>query len=186
MKYTEAKSIAEKWMRFLTPACERIEIAGSIRRGKAEVNDIDIVLKPLTMTEPDLFGQPTEINFFEELVTQVAHANGATFLLNGPKHKKLALPEGIKLELWIVRPPAEFGAILLIRTGPEDFSHWIVTPRRVGGGLPSYLREKEGALWRYDRKISTPEETDFFKAVGMTYIEPERRRAHWVGAERHG
>lgn len=181
MEYKEAKAIAEKWVQLLTPACERIEIAGSIRRSQAEIGDIDIVCKPHTMTEPDLFGQPIEVNFLEEFIYNAAREDHATFLLNGPKHKRLALPEGIKLELWIVRPPAEFGAIFLIRTGPEDFSHWIVTPRRIGGGLPSYLREKDGALWRYDRKIPTPEEVDFFKAIGMEYIAPERRQAHWVG-----
>jgi len=180
MEYSKVKPIVDKWITDLSPACERIEPAGSYRRGKAEPRDIEIVCKPHTMTEPDLFGQPTEVNFLEEFIYKVATSNGATFLKNGPKYKQLALAEGIHLDLFIVLPPAEWGVQFMIRTGPSDFSHWMVTPRQKGGGLPSYLRVKEGAIWRYDQKLITPEESDVFKVLGMEYIEPGERRARWM------
>lgn len=179
MVHNKAKSIAEKWVRYLTPACERIEIAGSIRRGRMEVGDIDLVCKPLMMTEPDLFGQPTEINFLEETVQKLIADENVALLMNGPKHKKLALPEGIKLELWIVLPPAQWGPIMMIRTGPADFSHWMVTAKRMGGALPSYLRQKDGAVWHGAKMIEIPEEEDYFKLCNMKYVEPQYRQAQW-------
>jgi DNA polymerase/3'-5' exonuclease PolX len=176
----DAKPIIEKWISLLSPACERIEPAGSYRRGKPEVKDIDLVCIPKIEVQLDLFGQPgTQINYLEALLPQVVIAQGGLTVINGPRQKKIRLQEGIKLELWSVLPPAQFGAIFLIRTGPEDFSHWIVTQRSIGGGLPSNMKEKRGALWRHGKIIETPEETDFFREVGLDYAEPSRRRAMW-------
>ena len=44
MKHAEAKAIAEKYLLQLRPFSRRIEIAGSIRREKPEVKDIEIVM----------------------------------------------------------------------------------------------------------------------------------------------
>jgi DNA polymerase/3'-5' exonuclease PolX len=180
MEHQQAKQLAEHWKTLLAPACERIEIAGSLRRGKPEVKDIDLVCIPKIEVQLDLFGQPgTQINYLEALLPQVVIAQGALTVINGPRQKKIRLQEGIKLELWCVLPPAQWGAIFLMRTGPEDFAHWIVTQRNIGGGLPSNMKEKSGALWRHGKIIETPEESDFFREVGQDYAEPDKRRAMW-------
>lgn len=44
IKLEDAKKIADEVVRFLEPMCERIEVAGSIRRKRVECKDIDIVL----------------------------------------------------------------------------------------------------------------------------------------------
>ncbi|MES1181962.1 MAG: hypothetical protein ABUL44_04115, partial [Flavobacterium sp.] len=46
MEYSKAKSIADKAILLLKEHCIRIEIAGSIRRKKSEVKDIEIVAIP--------------------------------------------------------------------------------------------------------------------------------------------
>lgn len=46
MNLDYAKQIAEALIEELRPYCERISIAGSIRRGKQEVKDIEIVAVP--------------------------------------------------------------------------------------------------------------------------------------------
>jgi DNA polymerase/3'-5' exonuclease PolX len=45
----------------LSPVCERIEVAGSVRREKAFVGDIEILCAPRVRheTQMDLFGQAT-------------------------------------------------------------------------------------------------------------------------------
>ena len=46
MRYHEAKWKAEAFVRRIQSECKKVEIVGSIRRGKAKVNDIDIVAIP--------------------------------------------------------------------------------------------------------------------------------------------
>lgn len=46
MKLERATIIADKVVTALRPLCERIEIAGSVRRARPEVNDVDLVLLP--------------------------------------------------------------------------------------------------------------------------------------------
>lgn len=53
MKLEQAQSIAEELRRELEPGCERIEIAGSIRRKKPEVKDIELCLIPKMLTLPN-------------------------------------------------------------------------------------------------------------------------------------
>jgi DNA polymerase/3'-5' exonuclease PolX len=181
MKHDEAKAIAQTWIGYLKDSCERIEIAGSIRRGKPEVKDVELVCIPKIVTEPDLFGgEGSKTNILEVTIGKLFWDR--VYLAankNGPRYKQLALTEGIHLDLFIVLPPAEWGVQFLIRTGPSDFSHWCVTPRHAGGGLPSYLRVKDGAVWNRTTKIETAEERDFFRLIGLEYIEPAERRAQW-------
>jgi hypothetical protein len=42
----------------------------------------------------------------------------------------------IAIDLFIVLPPAQFGAFFAIRTGTAEFSQWLVTPREKGGAIP--------------------------------------------------
>ena len=48
MILSTASNYADQIVEWLTPYCERIEIAGSIRRARPEVNDIDLVVIPRT------------------------------------------------------------------------------------------------------------------------------------------
>jgi DNA polymerase/3'-5' exonuclease PolX len=46
LKLEEALALAKTVLEVLAPFCERVEVAGSIRRLRPEVNDIDIVAIP--------------------------------------------------------------------------------------------------------------------------------------------
>jgi len=46
-----ARTVAQKIVEELRPACDRIEIAGSLRRGNPAVHDIDLVLLPKTSAD---------------------------------------------------------------------------------------------------------------------------------------
>jgi DNA polymerase/3'-5' exonuclease PolX len=183
MEHKQAKAIAEQWIARLSPACARIEIAGSLRRGKREPRDIELVCIPKIQVERDLFGgDGTQINLLEALLPRLFTERAYLGMTKrGPRYKQLALPEGIKLDLFIVLPPSEWGVRFLIRTGPAEFSHWAVTNKRAGGALPSYLHVKDGAVWHRSRKIETPEEEDFFSVLGMQYVEPNKRQTQWSG-----
>ena len=57
VRLEKASKVAANLLRTLAPACHRIEIAGSIRRGKPEVKDVELVAIPKGL-RVDLFGEP--------------------------------------------------------------------------------------------------------------------------------
>jgi DNA polymerase/3'-5' exonuclease PolX len=148
------------------------------------VKDIEIVCIPKIDTQPDLFGSQTlKVNMLESFLSGLLANHAIRMPKKGPRYKKISLIEGICIDLFIVLPPSTWGAIFAIRTGPAEFSHWLVTSKRSGGALPSNLKVKDGALWHGAKKIETPEESDFFKVLGLGYVEPSKRAARWIGAQ---
>jgi DNA polymerase/3'-5' exonuclease PolX len=123
----------------------------------------------------------------EMILASHARQHDFEILKNGPRMKQLALPEGIHIDLFIVRPPAQWGVIYLIRTGPADFSKWMVTQKSKGGGLPDGCFLRDGCVWQHgDGKtwppstiVETPEESDYFTLCGMEWIEPSKRQPMW-------
>lgn len=170
----QARQIADDFVSAIRPFCERVEIAGSIRRGEAEVGDVEIVVAPLTRTVQGLFGPMQE----NALLSFPWHAWGR-MERGGDRYKRILRTDGVAIDVFIVLPPAQFGVIHLIRTGPREFGQWLVTPRRRGGGLPSYLKVREGAIWHGQEIVPTPTEEDVFRALDMDYIPPSERRAFW-------
>lgn len=175
---TQALALAEKIVKELRPACAKIEVAGSVRRKKEMVGDIEIVCIP--EMELDLFGHPQA----SWLDTHLEHLARKGRIIKaegkekrwGPKWKSFhpaAKPE-LKVDLFITTKD-EWGYTYTIRTGSSDFSRRIVTPRRQGGFLPGHLRVAECRLWEGMTALDTPEEESFFEALGLEWIEPENR-----------
>jgi DNA polymerase/3'-5' exonuclease PolX len=175
-----ARGLAEAMVRVFAPACERIEIAGSIRRCIPTVADVEIVCVP--RARRDLFGElvdePTELDrVVDELIAQgrlELRLTAAGIACNGSRAKRLrAVRSGLPLDLFGVLPPASWGAILAIRTGPADFSQRLVTLCKHRG-----LDQRDGRLVARGsgRELATPEERDFFAACGVPYVEPWERR----------
>ncbi len=158
--------------------CDRIEIGGSIRRLKPVVNDIEIVAMPIVPR--DLFGQPTNLPsgldaFIDQMISEgklaVRHRSDGQRIALGQRFKALVY-DGLPVDLFMVRSPAEWGAVFAIRTGPGDFSKHLVTVCREKS-----LACRDGALWRTNgTKVETPEEEDFFRACGVPWAPPEQRK----------
>jgi DNA polymerase/3'-5' exonuclease PolX len=166
----DAERIARGMAGALIPFCSRIEIAGSVRRRKSIVGDVEIVCTPYITR--DMFGAAVGDSFLEGVDWTLY----GDVLANGPRYKKIMLREGIQLDLFIVLPPAQFGWLFLLKTGPADYSRRMVTARREGGLMPSNLKSKHGAIWSRNHIIETPEEQDVFDLFGMAYTEPRLRK----------
>lgn len=169
--YKSALAIAEYIVEQLRPACERIEIAGSLRRKKADVGDIELVCipKPAENLLGDLYISDSGIM----LALTKMGISWFMFKKNGQHFKQLIF-QGISIDLFLTTP-AQWGIIFMIRTGSADFSHRMVTPRSQNGLMPSNLHVKDGLLWEDDCCLQTPEEEDVFRIYGMNWIEPENR-----------
>lgn len=173
MKHSTPYQIAiETAAAFLDPlasACDRIEIAGSLRRKQDTVGDIEIVCIPkmIQSKTTDLFGLSMEINLLEERLRCLRAFK--------PNAKQVQIDLGtINIDLFIVTPET-WGVQFMIRTGSADFSKWMVTKRQQGGALPSHLQVKDGRIWSGGLPLETPEEADVFRVCGLDWIAPEMR-----------
>jgi len=172
MNHDAALNVAEKWLEKLKPITDRREIAGSLRRRKAEVKDIEIVCIPKFVDEPDLFGMPQKVNALNRFF--ISHPE-IILTKGGDKYKQIVTGEDIKIDLFIVLPPSQWGVQFLLRTGNAQYSKRFVTSRQYGGMMPAYLKCKDGALWKGDVVMHTPEERDVFRLLGLQWIPPEER-----------
>jgi DNA polymerase/3'-5' exonuclease PolX len=190
MRREEALPIANFLIEYLAPACTRIEVAGSIRREKPEVGDIEIVAIPDLHQPRPAFGHPIVATQLDGHLSCLELGDDERIQIhttkNGPKFKQFWVSRdcgqswAIKVDLFLVTPPADWGVIDVIRTGPAEFSHWIVTQKFLGGGLPSGYMVKDGMVQRSDGEyIPCPEEIDFLRFCGLDWIEPKDRKPLW-------
>ena len=179
--FAEARAVADELLTILRLGCERIEIAGSVRRGSPDVGDIELVAVPRMDQAARGFFETAEVSVLDLLVdTLVIQGTLARLNASGERYAKLRhVASGLQVDLFIVRPPAQWGVIYLIRTGPAAYSQALVTEARrrhfhVAGG--ALHRGGLGCGIEPCEVIPTPEEADVYRALGMPFAAPQDRR----------
>lgn len=200
-----AESLMAQW----SGAYKQIAIAGSIRRNIRSVKDIELLVQPIFDEKPiaavaaqlGLFGGATggqassaeRVSRLDTRLNDLA-AQGIIFKerphinqkgLWGEKQKKFWIKaqhgDGIgylPVDLFICTPPAEWGALLTIRTGPADFSEMLM----VYINDKTNLQQKDGRLVVRETGLGvpTPTEREYFKILGLPWVEPHKRTGDWV------
>ena len=158
MLLDEATALGESLLQFVRshPATERAELAGSLRRRKETVGDLDIVA---ASTDPhSLANAFAEAEFVGEVV-----AHGDT---------KVSIKTGeIDVDLRIVAPEA-FGSLLHHFTGSQ--AHNVVLRERavkMGINISEYGLAEAGT----GEYVPAATEEDLFEKLGLAYIPPELR-----------
>lgn len=155
----EARAIAEALVFLMSPYCERVEIAGSIRRQKGEVKDIELVLIP----------KATWFGFTDDLLTQGVLSKGHAW---GHRYRAAVHVESrIRVDLFVA-DAGNFGAVLQLRTGPGECNKRLMTWLKASRAS---LRMHEAHWWHGDRRLLTPEESDVFALFGIDHLAPEKR-----------
>jgi DNA polymerase/3'-5' exonuclease PolX len=168
----EAERVASEVCSLLEPHVTRQVIAGSIRRRRPEVKDIEIVAEPAMV--PDGFlgeRRPCSVEIKELAATWGRLTKG------GEKYVQVedVLGSGLALDLFLVTPPASWGAILAIRTGPAAYSQMLVSALRGRLMRCEDGRVVSSGLLGLDEEVWTPDEESFFGACGVRYVPPEQR-----------
>ena len=187
----QARPIAQEFVALLRASCTRIEVAGSIRREKPTVADIEIVAMPRieTVDGGDLWGTPIEEDVLERVLGGLVldgviqprlverHRKDGTVDVGttlGRAYKALVF-RGLPVDLFIVHDPDQWGLIFALRTGPGDWNTRLVTDCK------RYLRRVEGGyVYRSGQRVPCPEERDFFRAIGQPWVEPRDRHVRRV------
>lgn len=148
----QAIKLTDKILAAIEPGCIRCEPAGSVRRCRPEVGDIEIVCIPRQTV--DLFGNPVGSLLDMVLANLVNEGRLIRGDKNGVKYKNFLIPTvpDLKLDLFITSLEC-WGVNFTIRTGPAEFSHRLVTQKSKGGLLPSDLSVSGARVWRGGRGI---------------------------------
>jgi DNA polymerase (family 10) len=158
----EAKGLADSIVYQLLelPEVDRAEVAGSIRRGRETIGDIDILV---TTDDAALVS-----DYFKSLPEVVE------IVFDGDTRASVRVIGGIQVDLRVLEP-AFFGAGLHYFTGSKE--HHIrmrIRSKKMG------LKISEHGVCRYDDPDEVPvgpmtTEEEVFAAVGLPYIPPEIR-----------
>lgn len=182
----QAEAIARDLRDRLRPGCQRLEVAGSIRRRRPDVGDIELVAEPILQPEHnvlgELIGERSVLDSWIRMSRDHGYlADHPTDPKDGGRYKKLVHPpSGLQVDLFIVRPPAQWGVVYLIRTGPARYSEWLVTHARRAGHHVAGGALHMGSLECGTRRcqvVPTPDEWAVFEALGLPYQQPEDRVA---------
>jgi DNA polymerase/3'-5' exonuclease PolX len=173
--YAAALEVAQALRTALDLACDRTLIAGSLRRQKTEVGDLELVIQPKAEPILDMFGAVVgQQNLLDE---RLAVLGITTFTKNGERYKQFTW-EGISVDLFVATPET-WGCVATIRTGSADFTRWLVTKKRQGGACPEMYSFKGGRIWAGSKALDTSEERHVFDLLELDWIEPAARIG-WV------
>ena len=135
----------------------RVSIAGSARRMKETIGDIDILA---TSKNP-----AKVIDFFAKM------PNVAQILAKGDTKSSVRLKEGLQVDLRVMNDEI-FGAALLYFTGNQQHN---IMLRRIA--IEKNMKLSEYGLFdnKTNKIVAGKTEEEVYKKLGMNYIEPEMR-----------
>ncbi|MDD3650051.1 DNA polymerase/3'-5' exonuclease PolX [Immundisolibacter sp.] len=138
-----------------TPGVQQVEVAGSYRRRKETVGDLDILVTAADAAP--VMGRFTAYDEVREVLSQ------------GPTRASVVLASGLQVDLRVVEP-ASFGAALHYFTGSK--AHNIAIRKR---GQARGLKINEYGVFRGKDRIAGETEQSVFAAVDLPWIPPELR-----------
>jgi DNA polymerase (family 10) len=174
-KLTFAQRLGEKIAAELQPYCERLEIAGSIRRRREFVNDIDIVAQP---KEGQLHALRERFKRNSRVVTD---GDQSMIVVLPPFTHHGSRITDLQLDLWIARrpeadllqtKPGNFGSLLLCRTGSKEHNIWLCQ-RAESLGLR--WNPYAGVFDGHGNCLAWESEEAIFRALNLDFIPPEKR-----------
>jgi DNA polymerase (family 10) len=153
-----AWKIANQWVDFIRglPGISKVEAAGSLRRWKMTIGDIDLAAAGT---------QPESI-----MEAFCSHPDVKRVLSKGPNKSSVEIAGGVNLQLWL-QPPENFGSLLQHTTGSKDHNIRLRGLAQSQGLSLSELgaSEETGKVRHFSNEV------DLYKFLGMDWIPPELR-----------
>jgi len=156
MELKRAQKIAEGIVGGLEQYCEQIEVAGSIRRKKPQVQDIDLVLIP------------RDRDALDHRLAQLGKLQ-----MSGLKIARVQMEE-ITLDVYYATPET-WATLLLIRTGSTENNIRLCSLAKKKGW---HLAASGEGLFNERGERVAGDEVSIYKALGIPYEEPEERMSY--------
>ncbi len=155
IKWSEGDKIASTLKAYMENKVDDLEVAGSYRRKKATLGDIDILA-----TGKDSEKCMHAFTTFEDV---------DMVLSSGDTKSSVKLRNGVQVDLRVVDKNS-FGAALLYFTGSKEHS---IELRKIAQKKNYTLNEY--GIHKDDKKLASKTEKSMYKALGLKFIEPELR-----------
>jgi len=176
MKREQVMPIAQTVARMLVDACEALQIAGSVRRGKAWVKDVELVAIP----KPNLLARLDSL-VIDGAIRKAEY--GDKRLHRWGKHYRGFVFRDVRFEIFLPDGHS-WGYQYWLRTGPGDANEYVMNQMII---QRSPYRCKGGAVWYGDQQIHVPTEREFMRVIGLPYMAPGSRSMRVYSAHmKHG
>ncbi len=155
IKRTEAELLVRPFLDYLDDKLENLTIAGSFRRNKETVRDIDLVA--VSKDPPKAMKLFTSYDEVDRIISK------------GDTRSSVVLRTGIQVDLRLVEKNA-FGAALMYSTGSKEHTVALRTMAQERD-----LKLNEYGIYKEDKLLASATEGEVYKMFGMQFIEPELR-----------
>lgn len=157
---------------YILPHCHQATIAGSIRRRKETVGDIEIVCRPIGDELNIALRQLRSDGIIEPLIK-----NGKPYVWidrNQPRQVKFTW-QGVPFDVYMVLEDRTdwWGYQLVLRTGPADANKLIMHP----DFKPTGIKFEDGMVYEMGNPVPVPEEETLFELLNMKFVSPRHRSA---------
>ena len=149
-----AQKIADQVIKRLSPYCKKIEVAGSVRRKRPWVNDIDFVLIP-----DDLWNLHHEIKGLGQVK------------VGGSKIMKV-MAGSTQVDFYFADDQT-WATLLLIRTGSAENNIRLATLAKNKGWR--LAASGDGLFNERGERVAGDTEISIYNALGLPYQKPEER-----------
>jgi len=154
MELERAQRIAREVVKRLSPYCSKIQVAGSVRRKKSWVNDIDFVLIP-----SDLWNLQHEIMGMGQV------------RMSGMKIMRVMVGS-VQIDIYFASPET-WGTLLLIRTGSAENNIRLASLAKKRGW--HLAASGDGLFDENGQRIAGDSEESIYGVLGLPYQHPVER-----------
>ena len=155
MQLEKAQALANEIVTLLKPHCDQIQVAGSIRRRKLIVNDIDFVLIP-----KDRFA-------LDSIIMRLGKVS-----MSGLKLSRVNMDDGAQLDIYYATPETFF-TLLLIRTGSVQSNIRLCKLAKKRGW--HLAASGDGLFNDRGERVAGDSERSIYQALGLPWQDPWER-----------
>ena len=167
IKLEKAQTIAATVLGLIADVCDQVVIAGSVRRRRLEVGDIEIVALP---KDARALNARLDKLVIDRVISRAAYGKELSHRW-GEKYRGFTY-EGVRVEVFTADVD-NWGYILWLRTGPGDANQYVMM---MCSQKDAPYRAKNGYWWHDGRKLHVANETEMFRLLGMNVVPPPLRK----------
>ena len=156
MELEKAKQISNEVLEKIGPYIDKGEMAGSVRRQKQEVHDIDLVIEP----KKDFMAMTN--------IKKVLKSYGM-FKVDGEKMIRVRSEDNVQIDVYIAH--GNYEPLLLIRTGSLEHNKKLC----IKANILNLSLTAKGLINKDTGMVIATTEKDIFRELGFGYKESEER-----------